>query len=391
MATPVSATARTRRLTKRPDSPAGHVSTAALRPVNVGTRPLDSWASLDLDDGLLVSAPNKPPIPTFVRLSRLVEHDPQPVSSGNESDLVMDVAKPETPTGGGQQWADAVGRPLFQIGLAALLAAAAVALFSLTPPSPEGSTAVENPESTVGRQGSAPPGIDRFTASGTGEAVTLSGQSSSLDEADLSIVGTATAAEGEIRWTATVVNGGPRPDPGPITVKHSLAPGLDLIRATGTDWSCQADAGSPTIACTFAEALGTGERRQLAVVTSDGGTPAGTRLPSTMSVMGTGRDPDLGNNTIGVSAVSFGSSAGAGDQSRSTGQASGSATNTSEADSISAGSAGDGVGDELPRTGAGQTLVLTAFGTALCLVGRRMVRWSASEPLLAPVPAGGDR
>ena len=212
-------------------------------------------------------------------------------------------------------------------------------------------------------------------------------------EADLSIVGTASATGSEIRWTATVRNGGPDQAEGPITVIHTIGSTFELVSTAGTGWDCELRRAAGTIACELDEDLASGQRRRLGLVTRSDDASPGTSIPSTMSVIAGTADPDLGNNAINVTAISGpADDADADDfRSRSTGAAGPANTDVDDGDdptgtpdagaddpAVSTGDEGGAAAmTELPRTGSGLVVALGAVGVALCLAGRRLMAWSA--------------
>ncbi len=374
----------------------------------VGFQPIDWWADRDSDIGPViesgtestsgsgvdsavadVAAPRRtPPIPAFVRLSRLI--DPDRASTRHQSVVVTgDEHTPlEEPTEDGNQaptastrgWADSAGRPLFQIGLAAIVAAVIVAVATFSRHD-EGVAAVNTSDDTtvVGPAAGRGAQADDEQARQVLEALAL--QTGGDGEADLSIVGTASAGTTEVRWTATIRNVGPGTAEGPITVVHTIGSDFELSSVAGTGWACEHQRAAGTITCELDEVLATGERRRLGLVTTIG-ADAGRSIASTMSVVAATPDPDLDNNSINVTAGNPPAEDGDEDnRSRSAGAAGqvGPDTNTSAGGAaVTNGPTTDGAGmDELPRTGSGLAAVLAAIGLGLCLGGRRLMRWSA--------------
>jgi len=351
-------------------------------------RPLDWWAKLDVQAESLKSESSdterqRPPVPVFVRLSRLIDPHAPASRRSDPDDDVIDLTDGATSTLPTRRWADSVGRPLYQIGLAALLSAAAIGAHSIGNGSePPATVETVMGESAAPIEGGGAPISAAPEAQSSALVESLVLQQSGGD-ADLSIVGTASADGDEIRWTATVRNEGPTTAKGPVTVVHTMPSQLAFVSAAGTGWECRYDEQSSSIVCDLGEELATGQRRQLAVVTSDGGMGAGARIPSTMSVVAGSPDPKLDNNTINITAVS-----GHGDdgtdsdaRSRSTGAATSDddANTSAQTNSATTTSSDDSMGgDELPRTGSGLTIILSAAGLGLCLIGRRLTTWSSS-------------
>ncbi len=371
-------------------------------------RPLDWWAGmndiLDIGPDQLPAERLKPPVPAFVRLSRLVDPDqiaatrahavatdeeavvPDdrtqliPVAdNGTELTPVADRARPAP------GWADSAGRPLFQIGLAAIVAAVTVgaATFGSRPDlstveAPPTRAAVE-PESV----GMPVAGADEEQTRRVLESLVR--QAGNDTEADISLVGTASASGDEIRWTATVRNQGPATANGPITVIHTIGSPFELVSVAGTGWDCQHNRSAGTITCELDEDLATGQRRRIGLVTAGLEVSPGASIPSTMSAVAGTMDPNLDNNTINVTAVAGrvpedpdpqSASAGAAGQSPS-GSEDMADTGSAAAESAGNGAAAGGGLDELPRTGSGLALALGSLGAALCLAGRRLTTWSA--------------
>lgn len=381
---------------------------SANPPTTLELRPLDWWANLDPSPELIEPQRRTPPIPAFVRLSRLVnpeltarsrnaeltnrpaaalpggrrattEGDRTVSESVSESKHRAGSAPVEAVAGAGRRrgWIESAGRPLFRIGLAAIVAAAIAGVLAFESSGETVSTG-DSPETTV---------VDP----GTGEQArgvldALARQTGGGAEADMSIVGTASGGGTEIRWTATVRNQGPGAATGPITIVHTIGSEFELVSTAGTGWTCEHRRAARTITCQLDEDLANGQRRRLGIVTTNGGVQSGARVPSTMSVVAPTTDPDLDNNSINVTAVS-----GPVDESdeprrsRSTGAA-GQANNASDsgqdvdaavAASSPAGGSGTAELAELPRTGSGLAVALGGIGATLCLAGRRMTGWSA--------------
>lgn len=357
-------------------------------------RPIDWWA--DADDGAASFEPprHKPPVPAFVRLSRLVEPDPVAAACDIESPITVetphspavDTDDSELPLGREvtrRRWVDSAGRPLFRIGLLAIVAAIVVGIATFGPGGNDLAT-VESPDMAD----EVVPGVAGGVA-GSGEQAhqvleSLVHQSSAGGEADLSIVGTASGDETEVRWTATIRNAGPETATGPITVIHAIGSDFELASVAGSGWDCRQLPSAGTITCELDEDMGTGQRRRLGLVTSITGIEPGTSVPSTMSVVADTADPNLEDNTINIMAETARTDDDVdGNRSRSTGAA-GQAHNDTEADTTVGAGGGSGTDqsgsagmEELPRTGSGLAAFLGFAGVGLCLAGRRLTSWSA--------------
>ncbi|MDH3301968.1 MAG: DUF11 domain-containing protein [Acidimicrobiia bacterium] len=364
---------------------------------DVGFRPIDWWANID--DGAIGSESQRrtPPIPAFVRLSRLV--DPGRSSAARRVELdaqvdpfeVTDAPQPpatdEEPASNGG-WLETAGRPLFRIGLAAMVAAIVVGVMTFGS-SNDDLTTVDSPDAAT----AFGPGLDGGNTDGVADSTeqahrvleALVHQTSAGAEADLSIVGTASANRNEVRWTATVRNTGPETAEGPITVVQSIGSSFELVSVAGTGWDCRHLRAAGSISCEFGEDLAPGQRRRVGLVTSIAGVEPGTRIPSTMSVVAGTADPDLDDNTVNVAAVS----APAGDDERDTGRspstgAAGQSSGDADADTTVGATAASNANrtgtagmEELPRTGSGLAAALGAAGVGLCLAGRRLMTWSS--------------
>ncbi len=371
---------------------------AAPPPDDIELRPLDWWAKHDFATPTIDHERHTAPIPAFVRLSRLIDPNRRIVTAEAPDALAapaastegavdpIDDVQPEeltavdTTRSAGGNWVDSAGRPLFQIGLAAIVAAVVVG-FSTFGTGRSGLTSVESSEAEaiVDLDVAGP------TADGeqTREVLDALARQAGAGDADLSVVGTATGAGTDIRWTATVRNEGPETAQGPIMVVHTIGSSFELVSMAGTGWDCRHNRAAGTITCELDDDLATGQRRRLGIVTTDGGAAPGSRIPSTMSAVSGSGDPDLGNNTVNVTAITGPAvDADAENRSRSTGA-------SSEADSEdNAGTSTDGgravaatanpTGlEELPRTGSGLAFALGGLGIVMCLSGRRLTRWSS--------------
>lgn len=374
---------------------ASAISTVARRR-DIAFRPIDWWADLD-DTTTSKPSRHKPPIPAFVRLSRLIDPDQIAAARGIEPATAADTAR--TPAGDAddtklleidpeaitkRRWVDSAGRPLFRIGLLAIVAAVVVGIVTFGPGSDDLAT-VESPEAAI----VASPRHDGNAdgAAGNDEQTrhvleALVRQTSGGGEADLSIVGTASGDRTEARWTATIRNAGPQTAEGPITVVHTIGAEFELASIAGSGWNCQHLPSAGTITCELDEDLGTGQRRRLGLVTNIDGIEPGTSIPATMSVVAGTTDPNLDDNSINVMAETAPADDADGNRSRSTGAAgpgSGTDTDTTvgaggDADAENTGSAAM---EELPRTGSGLAAFLGVTGVGLCLAGRRLTTWSA--------------
>ncbi len=95
-----------------------------------------------------------------------------------------------------------------------------------------------------------------------------------------------------VTYTATVTNGGPGFEPGPVKLSLSLPAGLAYVSASGTNWSCT---GSGTTAnCTFTGTLNVGEKTVL-TLKADVATGASGSKTTTVTVAGN-NDPGAANN-----------------------------------------------------------------------------------------------
>ena len=359
-------------------------------------RPIDWWVDLDEPTITAESPRRTPPIPAFVRLSRLI--DPEKISAARGIESAVKVDPPMAPNGPAlpetgldsattRRWADSAGRPLFRIGLAAIVAAVVVGVSTFGPSNDQVAT-VESPVAPI----TLGPGEDGGTGGGSQgvagderarQVLEALVRQASGGEADLSIVGTASGTGTDIRWTATIRNEGPETAEGPITVVHTIGSDFELASIAGSGWDCEHLRTAGTITCELDEDLGTGQRRRLGLVTSIAGVEPDTTIPSTMSVVAGTTDPDLEDNTINITAVSApADDAASSARSRSTGAAgqSGSGTDV-DTDVVAIGgsdtnqNAGAGM-EELPRTGSGLVTVLGGAGIGLCLGGRRLMTWS---------------
>ena len=158
---------------------ARETTTATTRTIpltEIELRPLEWWAEAGLIEADLEHDPRRdtipgagieidtsrqarriPPVPAFVRLSRLIDPeqiraargvdaivdpdpDPDPIDS-NSPPVPLSTDPAPAPT---RSWADSAGRPLFQIGLAAIVAATVVAVTTFGPTRGDLST-VESP------------------------------------------------------------------------------------------------------------------------------------------------------------------------------------------------------------------------------------------------------
>ncbi|MDH5521362.1 MAG: DUF11 domain-containing protein [Acidimicrobiia bacterium] len=356
-------------------------------------RPIDWWVDLE-EPTITAESPRRiPPIPAFVRLSRLIDPEKISAARGIESAVKVDPpvatngpALPETGPDPAttRRWADSAGRPLFRIGLAAIVAAVVVGVSTFGPSSEQVAT-VESPVAPI----TLGPGEDGGTE-GVGsdeqarQVLEALVRQASGGEADLSIVGTASGTGTDIRWTATIRNEGPETAEGPITVVHTIGSDFELASIAGSGWDCEHLRTAGTITCELDENLGTGQRRRLGLVTSIAGVEPDTKIPSTMSVVAGTTDPDLDDNTINITAVSApADDAASGARSPSTGAAGQSGSGTDVDTDVGANGGSDtdqnaGAGmEELPRTGSGLVTVLGGAGIGLCLAGRRLMTWSA--------------
>ncbi|RSZ60100.1 hypothetical protein HF313_15415 [Massilia atriviolacea] len=129
-----------------------------------------------------------------------------------------------------------------------------------------------------------------------------------VDVADLalSLTSTGTPARGNVmNLIHTVTNNGPLPDAGPITVKHTLANGLDFMSASGSGWTCGAPAGQ-VVTCTSAEQLAVGEAAPALTISARISLSAPGTMTTNASVGGLQFDNDLANNAASKS-ISFSS------------------------------------------------------------------------------------
>ncbi len=363
-------------------------------------RPIDDILKDEATDDIAVESPPlvgkafgaEPPVPT-VRLSRLIEPAPP----------ILDLVDPETDVidlrpadSGPQPWANSAGRPLFHIGLAALVAATAVGAYTFAPLSQETLTDVEpvidSAEGDPVTPGSLPSGAAAPSEESIGieqqRLIDLYGAQTSGQGADLALVGMATSDGDVIQWTATVRNQGPGVADQPVRVIQTLPANVDYVSSFGDNWDCLFSPTADTITCDLGEELGIDQRRQLGIVTTDGDAEAGTRLSATLAVVGRNSDTDLSNNTINVVAVIAEDAAeGEGDSSRSSESGAASEQATSDqagSDETASDEANDetseqmatGAVTELPKTGAGLTILLAAAGLVMCLAGRRLLTLS---------------
>lgn len=375
---------------------ASAISTDARRR-DIEFRPIDWWADLEHDTSTSKPPRHKPPIPAFVRLSRLVDPDQIAAARGIEPTMAdtwrrravaTDDPKlleidPEAVTT--RRWVDSAGRPLFRIGLLAIVAAVVLGIATFGPGSDDLAT-VESPEAAIvtgpGHDGNA----DGAAANDEQTRQVLEAlvrQTSGGGEADLSIVGTASRDRTEARWTATINNAGPQTAEGPITVVHTIGADFELASIAGSGWDCQHLRSAGTITCELDEDLGTGQRRRLGLVTTIDGVEPGTSIPGTISVVAGTTDPNLDDNSINVMAETAQDDEDAdGNRSRSTGaagQSSGTDTDTTVGAGGDSGTenAGSAAMEELPRTGSGLAAFLGVAGVGMCLAGRRLTTWSA--------------
>ena len=359
---------------------------------------LRSWATLNVDPEVFDRRKPGPAVPTFVHLSRLIEPDMESKIDLFADDSDMIEIRNEVPAGG-RRANSSLGRPLFQIGLAALVAAVAVGAYTFGPTSGETLSSLDPvpSESDPEPAASTTPGSSAVTVDEleSGFAPHLAGaQQAATTEADLSIVGTATSDGERIRWTATVRNQGPGIANQPVRVIQTLPADLEFVSSAGSDWSCTFNSGASTITCDLQRDLGVGQRRQLGIVTTDGDAAAGDKLPATIAIVGRNADNDLSNNTINIMAVVAESTGSRSSSARSTGPTSAddntsadddnsadddtSATETASESDVSE----DNV-EELPKTGAGLTAFLAAAGALMCLTGRRLLQASEKH---RPIP-----
>lgn len=131
-----------------------------------------------------------------------------------------------------------------------------------------------------------------------------------VDVADLALAlsSTGTPARGNVmNLIHSVTNNGPLPDAGPITVKHTLATGLDFISASGTGWSCS-QAGQ-VLTCTSPETLDVGETAPALTINARISLTAPGTMTTNASVGGLQFDNDLANNaaskTISFSSAKY--------------------------------------------------------------------------------------
>ena len=234
----------------------------------IGFRPIDWWADRDL--GIDVEPPRRtPPIPAFVQLSRLINADQ--VSAPCQTDHNVgpaiapgeDIAGPPAPIpdpADRKRWADSVGRPLFQIGLAAIVAAILVGVLTFRHDGAEIATvelseAAVTPDPGPGGHGLIVDPFISLDPAAEDEQIrevleALVRQQSGDGEADLTIVGTTSAERAEVRWTATVRNNGPETAEGPITVVQTVGSDVELVSIAGDGWECDDRSTAGTITCT---------------------------------------------------------------------------------------------------------------------------------------------
>ncbi|HEX8610495.1 MAG TPA: DUF6701 domain-containing protein [Telluria sp.] len=128
-----------------------------------------------------------------------------------------------------------------------------------------------------------------------------------VDVADLSLslTSTGTPARGSVmNLVHTVTNNGPLPDAGPITVKHSLAAGLDFVSVSGAGWSCSQS--GQLVTCTSGEQLEVGEAAPALTISARIALTAPGSMTTNASVGGLQFDNDLANNAASKS-ISFSS------------------------------------------------------------------------------------
>lgn len=129
-----------------------------------------------------------------------------------------------------------------------------------------------------------------------------------VDVADLALAlsSTGTPARGSVmNLIHTVSNNGPLPDAGPITVKHTLANGLDYISAGGSGWSCATPAGQ-VITCSSTEQLAVGEAAPALTISARISLAAPGTMTTNATVGGLQFDNDLANNAASKT-ISFSS------------------------------------------------------------------------------------
>ncbi|MDH3295609.1 MAG: DUF11 domain-containing protein [Acidimicrobiia bacterium] len=395
-----------------PSSP-GTVSAAAAADPTPGSAPgsdksavradaLRSWADLKLDPASLKITRQHQPVPTYVRLSRLIGPDLEPaIDLRGTSAEVIDLTDQDVPDR--QRLAYSLGRPLYQIGLAALVAATAVGVYTFAPLPAKTLSSVEPTPAATGSEPASPmlTGGAVLYEQHQQELIDLFGaQQSSGASADLAIAGAAESNGEQIQWTASIRNLGPAIADQPVRVIHTLPIGVDFVSSIGDDWDCLYKTQARSITCDLNRDLGIGQTGHLGVITTDGGASIGTKVPSTMAVIGRNSDVDLSNNTIIVVAVATEATASQSSSVRSSG-----GTDSSSNVDTSASTAGDegattGTGGaaendgqaghhELPETGTGLTAVLAAVGLAMCLAGRRLLRISAEYRPIAIEPRLG--
>jgi MSHA biogenesis protein MshQ len=131
-----------------------------------------------------------------------------------------------------------------------------------------------------------------------------------VDVADLSLALTSsgTPARGSVmNLIHAVTNNGPLPDAGPITVKHTLANGLDFVSASGTGWSCSQS--GQVLTCISPETLDVGETAPALTISARISLSAPGTMTTNATVGGLQFDNDLANNaaskTISFSSAKY--------------------------------------------------------------------------------------
>ncbi|MEL7210348.1 MAG: hypothetical protein AAGK32_19310, partial [Actinomycetota bacterium] len=136
---------------------------------------------------------------------------------------------------------------------------------------------------------------------------------------------------------------GPGDDAGPIRIVDEIVRPLEFVSAEGAGWSCQY--ANRLLTCDWSSSLAAGTRAEPVHIRTKVTNPTpGDEITNGVSVVGTGTESSAGNNSGSDGVLVTG-----------------------------AGSASQGDGGLLPRTGADiEELVL--LGLALVLGGRRLTR-----------------
>ena len=167
-------------------------------------------------------------------------------------------------------------------------------------PGPTSSTTISNTASVTGRE-SDPDGGNNATTESTTVQTTVQGLAdlsvSQSDSPDPVSVGS------KLTYTIGVTNQGPSQATG-VVLSDSLPAGVSFFSAAPSQGSCSESGG--ILSCAMGD-LAANTVATVTIVVSPGSTSS-TRISNTASVIGSGSDPDLSNNTTTESTTIAGSS-----------------------------------------------------------------------------------